>query len=72
MAPNFCRDSFSQINCFGRCDNVSLVIGAAGFWVNVLILNPWYLRECFMINAYFFFFFNLTNIYLENLFKVPF
>ena len=25
VALNFCGDSFSEINCFGRCNNVSLI-----------------------------------------------
>ena len=39
VALNFCGDSFSQINCFRRCNNVSLIIGATGFWLIVLILS---------------------------------
>ena len=27
VALNFCGDSFSQINCFGRCNHVSLITG---------------------------------------------
>ena len=27
VALNFCGDSFSQINCFGRCNNVLLITG---------------------------------------------
>ena len=34
---DFCEDSFSQINCFGRCSNVSLIIGSTGLWLIVLI-----------------------------------
>ena len=39
VALTFCGDSFSQINCFGRCNHVSLVLGANGFWLIVLILS---------------------------------
>ena len=38
VALIFCGDSFSQINCFGRCNNVLLIIGATGFWLIVLML----------------------------------
>ena len=38
VALNFCGDSFSQINCFGRCNNVSLINGATRFWLIVLML----------------------------------
>ena len=38
VALNFCGDSFSHRNCFGRCSNVSLIIGATGFWLIVLML----------------------------------
>ena len=38
VALNFCGDSFSQINCFGKCNNVSLIIGATGFWLIVFML----------------------------------
>ena len=38
MALNFCAESFSQINCFGRCNNVLLISGATGFWSIVLLL----------------------------------
>ena len=38
MALNFCGHLFSQINCFATCNNVLLIIGAARFWLMVLIL----------------------------------
>ena len=38
VAQNFCGDSFSPVNCFGRCNNVSLIVGATGFWLIVLML----------------------------------
>ena len=38
-ALNFSGDSFSQINCFGRCSNVSLIIVSTGLWLIVLILS---------------------------------
>ena len=39
VALNFCRYSFSHINRFGRCNNVSLIIDATGFWLIVLVLS---------------------------------
>ena len=46
MALDFCGDLFSQINCFATCNNVLLKIGAARFWLIVLILiiKPRYSR----------------------------
>ena len=39
-ALNFCGDSFSQINCFGRCNNVSLLTGVGTkYWYQILIRN---------------------------------
>ena len=35
---NFCAQSFSQINCFGRCNNVLLITGTTEFWSIVLLL----------------------------------
>ena len=43
VALNFFLDLFSQINCFGRCNNVSLITGATRFWLTECVdIKPCY------------------------------